>query len=216
MGTARRLLLFIAVATPALTAFPTGHAAAQMPWPGDPPQGGAQAPWPGTASPGMMGAPPPPMGGMGGGMSGGGMMGGGGMGGGMGGGGAEPPCMAEFSKLRGEVEKRGMAAKAAGQKKVGREEMCKYITTFFEAEAKWVKYTETNVQTCGIPMQIVSQLKQMHSNTEQTKTRICTAGPAPGGGAPSLHDALDSSRTTSPDGAKAGATFETMTGPVIR
>jgi hypothetical protein len=97
------------------------------------------------------------------------------MGGGTGGG---TPCMAEFIRLREDVEKKGMVAKAAGQKKVGREEMCKYVTTYAEAEAMWVRFTESNVQTCGILSQIVIQLKQVHANTEQTKQKICTAGPA--------------------------------------
>jgi hypothetical protein len=47
----------------------------------------------------------------------------------------------------------------------------------------WVRFTESNVQTCGIPSQIVIQLKQVHANTEQTKQKICAAGPA-GGAAP--------------------------------
>ncbi len=147
----------------AFFAFP-GPSAAQMPWPGDPPQSGAAAPWPGErAAPPVMGGPRPAP-----------------MGGGIGGG---TPCMAEFIKLREDVEKKGMAAKVAGQKKVGREEMCKYVTTYAEAEATWVRFTESNVQTCGIPSQIVIQLKQVHANTEQTKQKICTAGPA-GGAAP--------------------------------
>jgi hypothetical protein len=209
MGTARRLLLAVAVVTPAAL----GCAVAQtmMPWPGDPPQG-APPPWPGTAqTPGMMSpAPRSPMGGPG---MGGPGMGGPGMGGpGMGGGGM-PPCMAEFTKLREDVEKKGKAAKAASERKVGREEMCKYITTYFEAEAKWVKYTETNVQVCGIPVQIANQLKQVHSNTGETKQKICSAAQAAG---PSLSDALDTTRL-GPDNAKTGnGTFDTLTGPAIR
>jgi hypothetical protein len=141
-------------------------------------------------------------------------MGGGGMsGGGMGGGGM-PPCMAEFAKLREEVEKKGKAAKSASERKVGREEMCKYIGTYAEAEARWVKYTETNVQGCGIPLQIVNQLKQVHTNTEQTKQKICMAAQAAG---PSLSDALDTSRLGPAGNAKTGnGTLDTLTGPAIR
>jgi hypothetical protein len=53
--------------------------------------------------------------------------------------------------------------------------MCKYITTYAEAEAKWIQYTESNVQTCGIPIQIVNQLMQVHGATEKTKAKICDA-----------------------------------------
>jgi hypothetical protein len=170
-----------------------------MPWPGDA-QPQRQAPWPGSPAPaGMMGAPPPPMGGGG--------------GPGMGGGGGPPPCMAEFVKMREEVEKRGKVAKAAGERKAGREEMCKLITSFTEAEGKWVKFVEVNTQTsCGIPAQVATQLKQMHANTEQTKQRICSAGGAPGGvpAGPSIHDALNLTQTT-PDTAKKGnGTWDTI------
>ncbi len=83
-----------------------------------------------------------------------------------------------------------MAAKAAGQRKVGREEMCNYITTYAEAETKWVKYAESNIQICGIPTQIVAQLKQVHANTEQTRERICIAGVRPFQNGPTLDDRL--------------------------
>lgn len=209
MRSVRRLLLAVAVLT-----LPAAHAVAQMPWPGDPPAqggGGAAAPWPGTPGAQPMGAPPM-SGGMGGGM-GGGMSGGGMSGGGMGapGGGGVPPCMAEFAKLREEVERRGKIAKNAGEHHAARDEVCKNITSFAEAETKWVKYTETNVQNCGIPVQIVNQLKQMHSNTEQAKQRICNAPAAAG---PSLSDALGTSRA--PDAIKMGnGTLDTLTGPAI-
>jgi hypothetical protein len=143
-------------------------------------------------------------------------MGGGGMGGG---GGGAPPCMAEFTKLREDVEKKGIAAKAAGQKHVAREEMCKLISSYAAAEAKWVKFAETGVSSCGIPPQIATQLKQVHSNTEQTREKICTAGP--GGGpaaAPSLHEALGMDRTVTQDSTKTAGSgvMETMTGSAVR
>jgi hypothetical protein len=84
-----------------------------------------------------------------------------------------PLCMAEFAELRDDVQKRGLAAKAAGQRKASREEMCKHITAYSAAELKWVKYTEDNVTSCAIPTELVSQLKQVHSNTEQIKEKIC-------------------------------------------
>jgi hypothetical protein len=84
-----------------------------------------------------------------------------------------PPCMAEFTKLREEVLKRGEAAQAAGQHKVSREETCKHITAYAVAELKWVKFTEAGVSSCGIPAQVAQQLKQVHANTEQTKEKVC-------------------------------------------
>jgi len=133
-----------------------------------------------------------------------------------GGGGGTPPCMAEFAKLRDDVQKRGLAAKAAGQRKVSREEMCKHITAYSAAELKWVKYTEANVTSCGIPAEVAQQLKQVHSNTEQTKEKICTAGPGPTAAPPSLSDALGTSRLPTPETTKSGnGTLDTLTGSAL-
>jgi crotonobetainyl-CoA:carnitine CoA-transferase CaiB-like acyl-CoA transferase len=94
--------------------------------------------------------------------------------------------MEEFAKLREDVQKRGLAAKAAGQRKASREEMCKHITAYSAAELKWDEYTEANVTGCGIPAEVVQQLKQVHSNTENIKEKICAGVPSPWFDVPSL------------------------------
>jgi len=200
MGTGLRLLLIIAVVM-----LPAGQAGGQtLPWPTDAPRA-APAPWPGDRTPSASPAPAmpptgmvqPPMASP------------------FGGGGGMPPCMAEFAKLRDDVQKRGLAAKAASQRKAGREEMCKHITTVSAAELKWVKYTETNVASCNIPAEVVQQLKQVHSNTEQIKERICAPGPS--AGPPSLSDALGTTRLPTPETTKSGSgTLDTLTGNAIQ
>jgi hypothetical protein len=128
-----------------------------------------------------------------------------------------PPCMAEFTRLREDVQKQGLAAKAAGQRKATREEMCKHVTAYNAAELKWVKFTEANVSTCGIPPQIAQQLKQVHVHTEETKEKLCAAGPAAGPVAPSLSDALGTTRLPTPDTTKTGGgTLDTLTGNAIQ
>ncbi len=199
----------------AFAALSTVAAGAQnLPWPTDQPRPGGAAPWPSggpSAAPAPMmpmAAPPQamspqasPFGG-----------------GGGGDGGGPPPCLAEFVKLRQDVEKKGAAAKTAGEHKATREEMCKHVTVYAAAEAKWVKFTETNLTACGIPPQVAQQLKQVHSRTEQTREKICAAGPAAGPGAPpSLADALGTTRLPTPDTAKTGGgTFDTLTGNAIQ
>jgi hypothetical protein len=146
------LLVILLLARPA--------AAQTMPWPGDPPLQGGAPPWPGEGGappPGMASPGIPPR---------------------TGGGGA-PPCMAAFTKLREEVEKKGLAAKAASQKHAAREEMCKLITSYAASEANWVKFTEAGVGTCGIPVQVVNELKQVHANTEGTVEKICAGSARP-------------------------------------
>lgn len=199
MRTGQRLLLILILLTP----FVRQAAAQTLPWPTDPPRAASPAPWPGERAAPASPMPGPAMSTMG-------MpqaspfVGGGGM----------PPCIAEFNKLRDDVQKQGLAAKAAGQRKVSREEMCKHITSYSAAELKWVKYTESNVKTCGIPPEVVQQLKQVHSNTEQTKEKICA--PAPVAAPPSLSDALGTSRLPTPDTTKsAGGTLDTLTGSAL-
>jgi hypothetical protein len=94
--------------------------------------------------------------------------------------------MAEFTRLREDVARTGAAAKSAGQRKVPRDEMCKYVTAHAAAEERWVSFTAAGVQSCGIPPQIATQLKQVHADTEQTKEKICVAGLAGPVTAPNL------------------------------
>jgi hypothetical protein len=216
-------LILAAVVLPACQA-----AAQSLPWPSSsPPRAGATAPWPGAGAPPaatpmpgavappsmsavgpQMGAGPPPMSPMG------PQMGAGPppmspQGGGM------PPCMEEFTKLREEVQKRGAAAKTASQHKATREEMCKHITAYSAAELKWVKFTEAGISSCGIPAQVAQQLKQVHAGTEQTREKICAAAPTAAAAAPSLSDALGTTRL--PETTKSGnGTLDTLTGNAIQ
>jgi hypothetical protein len=201
MGTGPRMFLIAAAAV-----LPACYAVAQtLPWPTDAPRPAASAPWPGAGAPAGAAMPAPAMSPMGAPPQASPLGGGGGM----------PPCMAEFAKLREDVQKKGLAAKAAGQRKVSREEMCKHITAYSVAELKWVKYTETNVKTCGIPAEVVQQLKQVHTGTEQTKEKICAPGPS--AAPPSLSDALGTSRLPTPETAKMGSgTLDTLTGNAIQ
>jgi hypothetical protein len=190
---------------------PAGYAGAQtLPWPTDPPRAGGAAPLPGAAT--AMGAPqamapapmapmapmePPPGASPFGAPQ-----------------GQMPPCVAEFLKLREDVQKKGLAAKAAGQRKVSREDMCKYITTYAAAETKWVKYAEGGVTSCGIPREIVQQLKTVHGHTEETREKICAPAVA---AAPSLSDALGTTRLPTPETTHTGSgTLDTLMGNAIQ
>jgi len=201
----------------ALAVLPACGAGAQtLPWPTNPPASASAAAPPGAA-PYSQPLPMPtgPSAGLGAapmGIPGGASP----FGGAPGGAGSAPPCFVEFAKLREDVEKKGKAAKAASQHKVTREEMCKQITAYAAAELKWVKYTESNVSTCGIPQQIAQQLKTVHINTEQTKEKICS-GPGPTAVAPSLADALGTARLPTPATTRTGSgTLDTLTGNAIQ
>jgi hypothetical protein len=193
-----------------------GAGAQNLPWPNNPPPsaGATAAVTPAPMAPAqmspapmspamspMMGAPMSPPGpGMGGGE-----------------GGSPPACVVEFSKMREDVQKKGAAAKQASDRKVTREELCKLVSAYSGAEQKWLKFAETGVSSCGIPPEIVKQLQQVHARTDQARERICAAGPANAQmAAPSLADALGTTRPPTETKRTGANTFDTLTGNVMK
>ena len=77
------------------------------------------------------------------------------------------PAWSNSRKLRGEVEKAGKVAKAVNDRKGSREEFCKAITGLHGAQVKWVKYTQENAKSCGIPPDVITQLKAGASQSRQ-------------------------------------------------
>ena len=134
------------------------------------------------------------------------------------------PCAADFVPLRQEAEKRAGALRVAAARKAQRNEICNLITRFSEAEGKFAKYVEANQTWCGIPSQIVAQIKANHAKTMQTRTNRSAAtaamgaqGPAipPG---PGLSDALGTNRAPSAANTTTGkgGTFDTLSGNPIK
>jgi hypothetical protein len=149
-------------------------------------------------------------------------------GGGFGGGaGPAPPtsgpseaCMKGFIPLREEAERRGKLIKVASDRKAPPEEACKVIGNFGQAEVKMIKYIEANSAKCGIPPQIVEQLKTSHKNTESMQQKVCgyasQAAQQKAASAPSLSEVLGSSGAPeATTGRKGGSTFDTLNGNVL-
>jgi hypothetical protein len=125
----------------------------------------------------------------------------------------QSPCIQEFFKLRGETEQKGKAIQAAGARKAPPKEACGLFNAFLAAEAKMIKYAADNTVWCGIPPQILTQLKEGHAKASEIRARVCQAAAAPPRPAgPSLSDALNAPVTNS-DNIKTGrGTFDTLTG----
>jgi hypothetical protein len=100
--------------------------------------------------------------------------------------------MSQFTALRSEVEMRGVAAKAASETQAPREEMCKLVKAYGAAETRWIEFAEAAMATCGIPRQIVAQMRTVHARTADGERKLCAAGPA---GSPTLQDALGPERS---------------------
>ncbi len=133
-----------------------------------------------------------------------------------------PPCIADFVPLRDEAQKRGMAIRAAAERKAPREELCTLIRRFAEAEARVVKYVETNKQTCNIPDEVSKEMKGNHGKTVAMRQRVCAGGPvgAEGGpprpSGPGLSEALGTQRLQLDAPATGRGTFDTLSGSAIK
>ena len=128
-------------------------------------------------------------------------------------------CMQGFLPLRQEAEKRGKLIKAASDRHAPPAEACKLIGNFAAVETKMMKYVEVHMAKCGIPPQILDQLKNGHKGTETMQQKVCAAAEqmAKGPAGPSLSDVLGSA-TALPEAStskKGGGTFDTLSGNAL-
>jgi hypothetical protein len=127
---------------------------------------------------------------------------------------APPPACQQLMSTRDDVNKHAQALQAAGQKKVPPDELCKLFKVFLSAESKMIKGLEEHSATCGVPVEVIKQVKAGYSKASQMGKQICDVaaqGPRPAG--PSLSDALGTTPLV-PDASatKKGSTFDTLTG----
>ncbi len=124
-----------------------------------------------------------------------------------------PPCIKEFVSLRNDAQKKAQAIQAASQNKVPPAEACKLFNAFSAAEIKLIKYAEENTAWCGIPPNVVEDMKKSHVRTAGIRTKVCQAAaapPRPRG--PSLSDALSAPLPNSGNIKTGRGTFDTLTG----
>jgi hypothetical protein len=125
-----------------------------------------------------------------------------------------PPACQQIMSARDEVGKHGQALQAADKTKPPPQEACKMLKAFVGAEAKFLKALEDNSSTCGVPAEVIKQVKSSHNKMTQVAKNVCDAaaqGPRPAG--PTLSDALGTTPTV-PDAssARGQGTFDTLTG----
>jgi hypothetical protein len=141
--------------------------------------------------------------------------------------GAPPPgaagpsdaCMKGFVPLREDAEKRGKLIKAASERHAQPDEACKLIEHYSKAELKMMEYIKANSAKCGIPPQILDQMKKGHIGTEDMIKKVCGMAQAQqrGPAGPSLSEVLGSSAAL-PEvtpAKKGGSTFDTLNGNVL-
>src|SRR5262245_27303399 len=84
-----------------------------------------------------------------------------------------PPAGQELINFRDEVGKHGEAIQAASKKKAGPEQLCKLFKSFVAAEAKMVKALQARQATCGVPADVIKQVKGGHEKSTQMQKQIC-------------------------------------------
>jgi hypothetical protein len=126
--------------------------------------------------------------------------------------GKEPPCLHEFAKLRDDAEKRAAAIRVASERKAAPKEACQLFNAFVAAQSKMAKYAADNGVWCGIPNEVVANLKEGIAKTSEIRTKICQAAANPRPTGPSLSDALSSPVPNSNNIKTGRGTFDTLTG----
>jgi hypothetical protein len=130
----------------------------------------------------------------------------------------EPPCFKDFSKLRTVTETRAKAVKEAGDRHAPPKEACKLFNSFIAAEAKMIKYIEDNGTWCGIPPQVLTQMKEGHTKASAVRTRVCQlAARGPVRTAPTFSDALGTQVPNASNTRTGRGTYDSLTGsPLAR
>jgi hypothetical protein len=82
-------------------------------------------------------------------------------------------CANEYHALREEAERRGRLIREASDRHASLGESCKLLGDFRAAEVRMIKYVQLKSAECGIPPDILDQLKAGHKNTEQMQQRAC-------------------------------------------
>ncbi len=127
-----------------------------------------------------------------------------------------PPCVQEFFKLRDQAEKRVAAIRAASARHATPQEACGLFNAFSAAETRMLKYATEHATSCGIPPDVIANLKKGHAQTSEIRTKVCQAAARPAGpAAPSLSDALTAPVPDSKNIKSGGGTFDTLTGTAL-
>jgi hypothetical protein len=128
-----------------------------------------------------------------------------------------PPACQQLLSSRDETAKHGKALQVAGEKKAPPEEICKLFKAFLAAETKMLKGLQEHSAICGVPPEVLKQVKDGHGKASEVSKKVCDMAaqgsrPAPG---PTLSDALGTTPMV-PDASTATkrpqSTFDTLTG----
>lgn len=129
--------------------------------------------------------------------------------------------MAEIQPLLADAEQKGKAIQKAAATKQ-QPVVCQAFKNLAAAESKVIKYFEDHGAECGVPPDATKARKGNFAKIVEVRTKVCDTAAAPAKRAPSLSDALGTSKlptvsTDTPAATRRGSTFDTLTGnPLTR
>ena len=84
-----------------------------------------------------------------------------------------PPACQKLLVNRDETQKHGQALQVAGRKKASPEEICQLFKAFLVAETGMLEGLEAQKATCGVPANVIDQVKAQHGKASQMADRVC-------------------------------------------
>jgi hypothetical protein len=129
----------------------------------------------------------------------------------------QPPAVCnDFVEIRTAAEKGALAIRSATQRKAPAPELCPLFKNYNATEAKMLKFMTDNKSTCGVPDQVIGQVKASYTKTSQITKQVCNPqAAAPGRGKPpTLGDALGTPAVPTGDNTRTGrgGTYDTLSG----
>ena len=130
---------------------------------------------------------------------------------------AQKICLT-FPALREDMEQTASAIRAASERKAPREEVCPLFKTIVVKEDKMLKFLIANQRLCGVPPNVINQVKTNHAQTTRIRNVVCSTAPAGPAAAPTLSDALGGPIIADDESAKkpGRGTFDTLTGNALQ
>jgi len=86
---------------------------------------------------------------------------------------APPAQCQQLLTDRDETRKHGQVLQAAGKKKSPPDEVCKLFKAFLGAESTMIKGLEESSATCGVPAEVIKQVKTSHDRAAQIGKQVC-------------------------------------------
>src|SRR5262245_38046095 len=75
---------------------------------------------------------------------------------------APPPVCQDLVRQRDEVARYGQAIQAASKKRANPAQLCKLLNAFTAAESRMLKTMEERRAACGVPPEVIAQVKEGH------------------------------------------------------